>query len=189
MGQTNHAAMRKGKHWQALWQGDESLCNLLESPLHWAGERKTPWGKPGERYKHRWGKVRQALRWGPWKFRPSTAYGAFPPAYSVVHHEFLAIGRLNPVLCLDAIPQVGQMSPGVGLHYLLLYAAVRCGLVVCVPKANTRVPSSRPGSGSRFMGQKLLFCHLQLASRMGIASYFVILRGRSNFLRKGGFKL
>ena len=34
------------------------------------------------------------------------------PPYSVVHHEFLAIGRLNPVLCLDAIPQVGQMSSG-----------------------------------------------------------------------------
>ena len=79
MGQTNHEAMRKGKHWQALRQGDESLCNLLERPLQWAGERKTPWGKPGERYKHRWGKVRQASRWGPWKFRPSTAYGAFPP--------------------------------------------------------------------------------------------------------------
>ena len=79
MGQTNHEAMRKGKHWQALRQGDESLCNLLERPIQWAGERKTPWGKPGERYKHRWGKVRQASRWGPWKFRPSTAYGAFPP--------------------------------------------------------------------------------------------------------------
>ena len=37
--------------------------------------------------------------------------------YSVVHHEFLAIGWLNSVLCLDAIPQVGQMIPGVGLHY------------------------------------------------------------------------
>ena len=78
MGQTNHEAMRKGKHWQALRQGDESLCNLLERPLHWAGERKTPWGKPGECFKHRWGKVRQASRWGPWNFRPSTAYGAFP---------------------------------------------------------------------------------------------------------------
>ena len=41
MGQTNHEAMRKGKHWQALQQGDESLCNLLERPLQWAGERKT----------------------------------------------------------------------------------------------------------------------------------------------------
>ena len=39
---------------------------------------------------------------------------AHPPAYSVVHHVFLAIGRLNPVLCMDAIPQVGKMSPGVG---------------------------------------------------------------------------
>ena len=42
------------------------------------------------------------------------------PAYSVVHHEFLAIGRLNPVLCLDAIPQVGQMSPGVGHNYIII---------------------------------------------------------------------
>ena len=25
-----------------------------------------PWGKPGERYKHRWGKVRQASCWDPW---------------------------------------------------------------------------------------------------------------------------
>ena len=40
---------------------------------------------------------------------PATAYGTFPPAFSVVHLEFLAIGRLNPVLCLDAIPQVGQI--------------------------------------------------------------------------------
>ena len=79
MGQTNHEAMWKGKPRQALLQGDESLCNLLESPLHWAGERKTLWGKPGERYKHRWGKVREASHWGPWKFRPSTVYGAFPP--------------------------------------------------------------------------------------------------------------
>ena len=113
MGQTNHEAMRKGKHWQALRQGDESLCNLLERPIQWAGERKTPWGKPGERYKHRWGKVRQASRWGPWKIPPLYRIWRIPPAYSVVHHEFLAIGRLNPVLCLDAIPQVGQMSPGI----------------------------------------------------------------------------
>ena len=38
----NHEAMRKGKPLQALRQGDESLCNLLDSPLHWVGERKTP---------------------------------------------------------------------------------------------------------------------------------------------------
>ena len=36
------------------------------------------------------------------------------------HHEFLVIGRLNPVLCLDAIPQVGQMSPGVGHNYYFI---------------------------------------------------------------------
>ena len=52
-GQTNHEAMRKGKHWQALRQGDESLCNLLERPLQWAGERKLREVNPGERYKHR----------------------------------------------------------------------------------------------------------------------------------------
>ena len=43
---------------QALQQGEVSRCNMSESPFHCAGERKTPWGKPGERYKHRWGKVR-----------------------------------------------------------------------------------------------------------------------------------
>ena len=73
--------------------------------------------KPGERYKQRWGKVRQAWRWGPWKIPPLYRIWRIPPAYSMVHHEFLAIGRLNPVLCLDAIPQVGQMSPGVGHNY------------------------------------------------------------------------
>ena len=36
-------------------------------------------GKPDECYKHQWGKVRQASQWGPWKFRPPTEYGAFPP--------------------------------------------------------------------------------------------------------------
>ena len=46
------------------------------------------------------------------KFRPSTAYGAFPP-HTQWFITSLAIGRLNPVLCLDAIPQVGQMSPGI----------------------------------------------------------------------------
>ena len=46
------------------------------------------------------------------KIPPLYRIWRIPPAYSVVHHEFLAIGRLNPVLCLDAIPQVGQMSPG-----------------------------------------------------------------------------
>ena len=41
------------------------------------------------------------------------------PLYRIWHipPAFLAIGRLNPVLCLDAIPQVGQMSPGVGHNY------------------------------------------------------------------------
>ena len=47
------------------------------------------------------------------KIPPLYRIWRIPPAYSVVHHEFLAIGRLNPVLCLDATPQVGQMSPGI----------------------------------------------------------------------------
>ena len=34
--------------------------------------------KTGERYKHREEKS-GSVRWGPWKFRPSTAYGAFQP--------------------------------------------------------------------------------------------------------------
>ena len=69
----------EGEARQALWRRTMLRLNLLESPFNWAGERKTPWGKPGERYKHRWGLVRQASRWGTWKFHPSTAYGAFPP--------------------------------------------------------------------------------------------------------------
>ena len=43
------------------------------------------------------------------------------PAYSVVHHEFLAIGRLNPVLCLDAILQVGQPRGWTPLLLLLRF--------------------------------------------------------------------
>ena len=52
-----------------------------------------------------------ALR--PVEIPPLYRIWRIPPAYSVVHHEFLAIGRLNPVLCLDAILQVWQMSPGI----------------------------------------------------------------------------
>ena len=58
---------------------------------------------------------KRALR--PVEIPPLYRIWRIPPAYSLVHHEFLAIGRLNPVLCLDAIPQVGQMSPGVGHNY------------------------------------------------------------------------
>ena len=59
-----------------------------------------------------------ALR--PVEIPPLYRIWRIPPTYSVVHHEFLAIGRLNPVLCLDAIPQVGQMSPGVGHNYYII---------------------------------------------------------------------
>ena len=57
-----------------------------------------------------------ALR--PVEIPPSIAYGAFPRILSGTscvpgHWE----AKSSAVLCLDAIPQVGQMSPGVGLHY------------------------------------------------------------------------
>ena len=56
--------------------------------------------------------------------------------------------------------------------------AVRRGQVVSVLKADARLQSLRPGSGARFIARKILFCHLQLAWSMGIASYFVTLDGR-----------
>ena len=67
--------------------------------------------------------ARVALR--PVEIPPLYHIWRIPPAYSVVHHEFLAIGRLNPVLCLDAIPQVGQMSPGVGHKYYNNYYVLK----------------------------------------------------------------
>ena len=45
--------------------------------------------------------VSVALR--PVEIPPLYRIWRIPPAYSVVHHEFLAIGRLNPVLCLDVM--------------------------------------------------------------------------------------
>ena len=54
-------------------------------------------------------------------------------AHSPPHTQWIItsswpLGGLNPVLCLDAIPQVGQMSPGVGHNnnnYYYYYALMK----------------------------------------------------------------
>ena len=44
---------------------------------------KTPWGKPVSAI-NTVRKSQAASHWGPWKFRPSTAYGAFQPVTSSI---------------------------------------------------------------------------------------------------------
>ena len=101
--------------------GYESLCNLLERPLQWAGERKLREVNPVSAIntdEEKSGKRRVQAR-GNSAPLPHMAHS--PRILSGSSMSFLAIGRLNPVLCLDAIPQVGQMSPGVGHNNYYYY--------------------------------------------------------------------
>ena len=65
---------------------------------------KTPWGKPASAI-NTVRKSQAASRWGPWKFRQSTAY-------SCSSTSFWPLNRLYPVLCLDAISRLGKWAPG-----------------------------------------------------------------------------
>ena len=78
LGQTNHEAKLR-KFPAGSMAGGCVPVACCKVPSIGPERENTPWGKPGERYKHRWGKVRQASRWWPWQFRPSTTYGALPP--------------------------------------------------------------------------------------------------------------
>ena len=58
-------------------------------------------------------KSQAASRWGPWKFRPSTAY-------SCSRTSSWPMSRLYPVLCLDAISGLGKWALG-GIITFLFY--------------------------------------------------------------------
>ena len=79
---------------------------------------KTLWGKPVSAI-NTVRKSQAASRWGPWKFRPSTAYGAFQPHTRV---QTRVPGQWVGYSC--AVPgchnSVGQMSPGRTQLLLLL---------------------------------------------------------------------
>ena len=75
------------------------------------GQRwKTPWGKPVSAI-NTVRKSQTASHWGPWKFRPSTTYGALQPHTRV---QTRVPGQWVGKSC--AVPgrhnTVGQMSPG-----------------------------------------------------------------------------
>ena len=78
-------------------KANEVWINLLEIPLHWAGERKTPWDKPGERYKHQWKSGSVALR----PVENSAPLPLMAHSTRILDVPLpVANGRLNPVLCL-----------------------------------------------------------------------------------------
>ena len=94
---------------QLPWQLDVNRGAVGESRT--SGRRgKTPWGKPVSAI-NTVRKSQAASRWGPWKFRPSTAYGAFQPhtrAQTRVPGQWVGYSCAMPG-CHNS---VGQMSPG-----------------------------------------------------------------------------
>ena len=56
-------------------------------------------------------KSQTASHWGPWKFRPSTAY-VYSPRILAFQSWVPGHRWLNPVLCLDAMHRLGKWAPG-----------------------------------------------------------------------------
>ena len=87
---------------------------------------KTPWGKLVSAI-NTVRKSQAASRWGPWKFRPSTAYGAFQPhtrAQTRVPGQWVGYSCAVPG-CHNS---VGQMSPGrTQLLLLIITGAQKIG--------------------------------------------------------------
>ena len=77
MGQTNHEAMRKGRPGRLYDRGTNPCVTCWKDPYNGPERGKLREVNPVSAINTRWGKVRQASRLGPWKFRPSTAYGTF----------------------------------------------------------------------------------------------------------------
>ena len=102
---------------QLPWQLAANRGAVGES--HTSGRRgKTPSGKPVSAI-NTVRKSQAASRWGPWKFRPSTAYGAFQPhtrAQTRVPGQWVGYSCAVPG-CHNS---VGQMSPGRTQLLLLL---------------------------------------------------------------------
>ena len=83
---------------------------------------KTPWGKPVSAI-NTVRKSQAALRWGPWKFCPSTAYDTLLPHTRVqarVPGQW--VGYISWAVSGRHI-SVGQMSPG-RINYLFYYASI-----------------------------------------------------------------
>ena len=151
---------------QLPWQLAVNRGAVGES--HTSGRRgKTPRGKPVSAI-NTVRKSQAASRWGPWKFRPSTAYGAFQPhtrAQTWVPGQWVGYSCAVPG-CHNS---VGQMSPG-RTQLLLLTSWIRPTLASRLVKSSdshASDPCSRLGGSSW-----LCYGNISFQSSMKCEKYF-----------------
>ena len=124
MGQTNHEAISKGRPGRLYGRGTNPCVTCWKDPYIGPERGKLREVNPVSAIntdEEKSGKRRAEAR-GNSAPLPNMAHS--PRILRVVRHEFLAIGRLNPVLCLDAIPQVGQMSPRIRDSIIIIFVPI-----------------------------------------------------------------
>ena len=108
---------------QLPWQLAINLGGCRRIP-YIGSERKNSVRKTGERYKHREEKSGSvALR--PVEIPPLYRIWRTSPAYSCSSTSSWPLSRLYPVLCLDAISQLGKWAPGGIITFFFIFTRLK----------------------------------------------------------------